>query len=167
MKKKLIVLAHVFPKFKTVKDLVRPLSNKVRFRTSFDSQHVKESQTLVKYAWEHVYHILCLLGGGLIWKTSPLVIFEILRVFVNILIADDKYPVLSCEKLLLLIQIQLPSKWIFLLNFLFRLWNLYQIFNNFKEKVIVIANIFPILQTVKDLVIPLSKKRRFKTFISS
>ena len=46
--------------------------------------------------------------GGLIWKTSPLVIFEILRVFVNILIADDKYPVLSCEKLLLLIQIQLP-----------------------------------------------------------
>ena len=35
------------------------------------------------------------------------------------------------------------------LNFLFLLWNLHQIFNIFKQKMIVIANVFPRLQTVK------------------
>ena len=44
----MIVIANVFRKLQTVKDLVRPLSKKSRFRTPFDSQHVKGSQTLVK-----------------------------------------------------------------------------------------------------------------------
>ena len=35
------------------------------------------------------------------------------------------------------------------LKFLFRLWNLHQIFNIFKKKIIVIANLFPRLQTAK------------------
>ena len=49
-KKKKIVRANVFPKLQTVKDLVRPLSKKRRFRTSFNSQHVRGSQTFVKSA---------------------------------------------------------------------------------------------------------------------
>ena len=49
-KKRKIVIASVFPKLLTVIDLVRPLSRICRFRTSFDSQHVKGSQTLVKSA---------------------------------------------------------------------------------------------------------------------
>ena len=44
----MIVRANVFPNLQTVKDLVRPLTKKRRFRTHFDSQHVKESQTLEK-----------------------------------------------------------------------------------------------------------------------
>ena len=43
-------IATVFPKLETVKDLVRPLSKKYRFRTFLDSQHVKGSQTLVNSA---------------------------------------------------------------------------------------------------------------------
>ena len=39
-------------------------------------------------------------------KISPLVLSEILEVFVNILTADDKYPVQDCEKLRLPIQMQ-------------------------------------------------------------
>ena len=35
------------------------------------------------------------------------------------------------------------------LNFLFHLWNLHQILNIFEKKIIVIANVFPRLQTVK------------------
>ena len=50
LKKKMIVIATLFRKLQTVKDLVRPLSKKHRFRTPFDSQHVKGSQTLVKSA---------------------------------------------------------------------------------------------------------------------
>ena len=42
----MIVIATLFWKVQTVKDLVRPLSKKHRFRTPFDSQHVKGSQTV-------------------------------------------------------------------------------------------------------------------------
>ena len=45
----MIVMANVFPKIQTIKDLVRPLSKKIHFRTPFDSKHVQGSQTLVKF----------------------------------------------------------------------------------------------------------------------
>ena len=44
----MIVIATLFRKLQTVKDLVRALSKKHRFRAPFDSQHVKGSHTLVK-----------------------------------------------------------------------------------------------------------------------
>ena len=48
--------ANVLPILKTVKELVRPLSKKRYFKTSLEGQHVKVSQTLLKYSWEHFYH---------------------------------------------------------------------------------------------------------------
>ena len=48
--KKEIVIANVFLNIQTFKYFVGPLSKKRCFRTSFTSQHVKESQTLVKSA---------------------------------------------------------------------------------------------------------------------
>ena len=44
----MIGVATLLGKLQGVKDFVRPLSKKHRFRTPFDSQHVKGSQTLVK-----------------------------------------------------------------------------------------------------------------------
>ena len=38
-----------FPNY-GLEDLVKPLSKKRRFRTSFDSEHVKGSKTIVKSA---------------------------------------------------------------------------------------------------------------------
>ena len=61
MNKKLILIATLFRKLQTVKDLVRPLFKKHRFRTPLDSQHVKGSQTFVKSAREHFHHIFSLL----------------------------------------------------------------------------------------------------------
>ena len=56
--KKMLVMTNVFPKLKTVKDVVRHMSKKPCFRTRFGIQHVKESnKRLVKCAWEHFYHI--------------------------------------------------------------------------------------------------------------
>ena len=49
-KKKKIVIANVFPKLQTVKNLLRALTKKRRFRTSFESQHLKGSQSLMKQA---------------------------------------------------------------------------------------------------------------------
>ena len=46
----MIVIATLFRKLQTGKDLFRPLSKNLRFRTRFDRQHVKWSQTLAKAA---------------------------------------------------------------------------------------------------------------------
>ena len=42
----MIGIATLFRRTQAVKNLFRPLSEKHRFRTPFDSQHVKGSQTL-------------------------------------------------------------------------------------------------------------------------
>ena len=55
----------------------------------------------------------------------------------------------------------------FFFNFLLHLWNPYQIFNILEKKMIVIANVFLKLETVKILVRPLSKKHRFRTRFDS
>ena len=48
----------------------------------------------------------------------------------------------------------------FFINFLFHFRNLHYILNILKDKMIVVANVFPKLQTVEILVISLSKKCR-------
>ena len=89
----MIVIANVFPKLEIVKNFVRTLSKKRRFRKGFESQLVKASQILAKSPWEHFYHAFSSFWGKLIWKMSLLVIDQILGVFVNTLSADAKYPV--------------------------------------------------------------------------
>ena len=103
----MIDIANVRPILKTVKDLVRPLSKKRRFKTSLEGQHVKGSQTLVKSSWEQFYHIFPSLSGEMIWKVSLLLKLEIFGVSVNTLTADDKYPVRDCVNLQFVIQTQL------------------------------------------------------------
>ena len=56
LKKKQIVIANVFPKLLTVKELARALSKKHCFRTFFESEDVKGSQTLVKFGWHDFCH---------------------------------------------------------------------------------------------------------------
>ena len=102
-----IVIVNVFAKWETVKDLVRPLSKKRCSRISFDRQHVKGSQTLVKSAWEDSYQIFPSLWGEMIWKIGPLLKFEIIGVFLNTLTADYKYRVPDCENFPFLLQMQL------------------------------------------------------------
>ena len=57
LKKKMMVIAIVFPKLQTVIILVRALSKKPRFKKRFDSQHVKVSQILVKSPSEQFSHL--------------------------------------------------------------------------------------------------------------
>ena len=63
----------------------------------------------------------------LIWKMSPLVLWEILGVFVKTLTADGMYPIQGCENFQLPIQMQLSQKKELFLTFLFHFWNLHQI----------------------------------------
>ena len=106
-KKKKIVIGNVFPKLATVQVLVTPLTIQRRLKTSFNSQHVKRFQPLVKSSWGRFYHIFSSLCGEIIWKTSPWLKFGIIGLFVNTWTADYKYPVSDCENLGFPIQIQL------------------------------------------------------------
>ena len=54
-----------------------------------------------------------------------------------------------------------------ILNFLFHFWNLHQILNSFKKKMMVLANVFSNIQTVKNILTPLCKKLRFGTRFKS
>ena len=84
--------------------------------------------------------------------------------FVDTLTASDKYPVTICSSLLK--RNYLKKEKLFV-DFLFHLSNLHQILKIFKKNLIVKANIFPRLQTLKDLVRPLSKKDRLRTSVRS
>ena len=44
----MMVIANVFPKLQTVKNVVRPLFEKGSFGTHFDTQHDKVSEILAK-----------------------------------------------------------------------------------------------------------------------
>ena len=93
---------------------------------------------------------------------SLLVSDEILGIFVYLLNADGKYPVQGFDKLQLRSQMQLSGEEKTFFNFLFHFWNLHQISNIFKKKMIFLANVFPKLQTVKILVRPLFKNGHFR-----
>ena len=95
--KKKIVIPNIFPKLQTVEKLVRAISDKHRFRTSFDSQHVKDSQILKKFSWEHFYHIFSSFWVEMISKISTLLKFESVAVFLKTLTVDHKYPVPDCK----------------------------------------------------------------------
>ena len=55
----------------------------------------------------------------------------------------------------------------FILNSLFHFWIQHQILNILKKNMIVVANVFPKLMTVKLLVRPLTKKRCVRTRFDS
>ena len=146
-----MVIANVFSKLQTVKILVRPLSKNRSFRRRFDSQHVKVVQIIAKYPSEHSDHLFSALWAKLIWKMSPLVFGEIFCVFVDTLPADSKYPIEHYKDLRLPIQMQLSEKRKrFSEFFFFFISGIYIKFQTFwKKKIMLIANVFPKLQTVK------------------
>ena len=154
----MIVIANVCPKLQTLKILVRPLSNKRCFRKRFDSQHVQVPEILPKSPWEQFCQVFSSFWGKLIWKKSPLVLDEILGVFGDTLTADGRYPVQYCENLLLTIQMPLSEKRKFFSEFFVPLLKFTSNFKHFVKRMIVIANVFPILQTIKNLLRSLSKK---------
>ena len=110
LEKKMTLIAYIFWKLQTANNLVGPMSKTRRFRTPFDRENVKGTQTFVKSAWQRLYHIFSSLWEKPTWKMSLFVICQILGHFVNTLTADDKYSFCNCEILQQLIQMQLPKK---------------------------------------------------------
>ena len=109
------------------------MSKNPSFGTPLDSQDIKESQILLKSAWQDFYHVFSSLSSFLSRKMSLLVIYELLGLFINTLAANDKYffrIVTNCGN-----QFKcnhLKNKKIFL-NVLLHYWNLHSILNFVKK----------------------------------
>ena len=113
-KKKIRLIPDVFLKLRTTKNLVRSRSKKslveVSFEVSFEKQHRKRSQTLLKFAWQNLYHIYWSLWRQLTFKKFLLVICKISRLFPNTLSPDGKYSLPNRDNLTQPIQMQLSQK---------------------------------------------------------
>ena len=79
----MILIANVFPKLQTVKNVLRPLCKNGPFGTRFDGQHDKVSQILPKSPWELFYHVFSSFWEKLIWNISPVLLGEILGMFLK------------------------------------------------------------------------------------
>ena len=86
------------------------MSKKCRFRVPINKQHGRRAQTLFKSKRQQFYHIYWLLWTLFSLKKSLLVIWKILRLFVNTFNADGKYSVLNRDNLTEPIQMQLWKK---------------------------------------------------------
>ena len=110
LKKNMTLIAEVFPKLRTPKNMVTSMSKKSRFKGSFGKQHGKRAQTLLKFAWQHLYHIYWSLWRQLTCKKSLLVICKISRLFPNTLSGNSKYSLFKRDNLKQPIQMQLSGK---------------------------------------------------------
>ena len=86
------------------------MSKKSRFRGYFDKEYRKRSEALLKSISQHFHHIHCSLARKLCQEKSLLLTCEILGLLVNILAADEKYPVLNRDNLTISVQMQLCEK---------------------------------------------------------
>ena len=104
------LIADVFPKLGTQKNLVRWMPKKCRFKGSFKKQHGKCTQTLLKCQGQLLYHIYWSLLRQLSYKKSLLVICKISRLFINTLSADCKYSLFNRDNLARPIQMRVSRK---------------------------------------------------------
>ena len=160
-KKKMTLIAQIFPTLRTPKNMVRSISKRSRFYWSFGKQHGKRAKTLLKFQWQHPYHIYWSLWRRLTCKKSLLVISRISKLFPNTPSADGKYSLLNWDNLTQHIQMQWSQKqkpfFEFFCGFLKSSLNL----NISKNKMTLIAQIFPTLRTPKNMVRSISKRSRF------
>ena len=139
------------------------MSIKSRFKGSFKKQHGKCAQTLLKFAWQNLYHIYWSLWRQLTCKKSLLVIWKISRLFINTLSADGKYSLFNRDNLKQAIQMQLSGKQKTFSDLFSQFSESDLNFEHFqKKKMSLIAYVFPKVWTPKNLVRSMSKNSRFK-----
>ena len=83
-KKKMSILAKLFPKLMMLKDVATYTYKRSCLRTPFANERVNGFQTLLKSARHHYYPLFSSIRGKLSCKKSSLVCCEILRQFLNV-----------------------------------------------------------------------------------
>ena len=128
------LIPEVFPKLRTPKNIVRSMSKRSRLKGSFGKQHAKRAQTLLKFAWQNLYHIYWSLWRQLTFKKSLLVICKISRLFPDTLSADGKYSLFNRDNLTQPIWMQVSQIQKIFSKFFLDFWNLVQILNILKRR---------------------------------
>ena len=157
------LIANLFRKWRTLKNLVRSMSKKSFFQGSFIKQHSKCAQTFLKCQGQLFYHIYWSLLRQLSHKKSLLLICKIWRLFINTLSADGEYYLFNRDNLTEPIHMQVYRKQKTFSRFFFAFLKSNLNFEHFqKKKMSLIADVFPKLRTQKNLVWSMPKKYRFK-----
>ena len=110
-----------------LKDVATSTSKWSCFRTPFGNEGVNGFQTLLKSQRHHSYLLFSSFGGNVKWKRSRSVWYEILRLFVNALTADDKYSASYMQNLRQQFQTPLSQEEKLFPDFLFHFWNVDEI----------------------------------------
>ena len=103
------LIANVFPKLRTPKNILRSMPKKSPFGVSVQKQHGKCAQILLKFEGQLLHHNYWSQGRQLSYKKSLLQISNISRLFPNTLSADGKYSLLERDNLTKQIQMQLSK----------------------------------------------------------
>ena len=104
------LIAYLFLRLRPAKSVVRYMCKKSPFRLPFQKEHGKRVSALFKSQGQHLYHIYWSMGTQLNFKKSLLVIWKILRLFVNTFCAVDTYSLPKREYLTETIHMQLCEK---------------------------------------------------------
>ena len=110
LKKRMRVLAYLFPKLLFRKDVATETSRKSFFRTPFGNQRVNGFQTPLKVARHHYYPFFPWIWGKYSCERPALLWSGILRLFANTLTADDKYCCRNMQNFLQQLQTLLSQK---------------------------------------------------------
>ena len=109
-KKEMTLIAYLFLRLRSAKNVVWYMCKKSRFRLPFENEHGKRLSDLLKSERQHLHHIYWSMGTELYCKKPLSVICKILRLLVNILSAVDKYSLPNEDNLTHPIQMQLSQK---------------------------------------------------------
>ena len=110
LKRKVTLVAYLFSKLPTVKATVTQMFKYHHFIPPFYGQRVKQCKTLAKSPSEYFYKILLSLWVKLAWKNFLLLIFKLLRVFINTFTDDHKYSFCYIQNHQVLYKMQLCEK---------------------------------------------------------
>ena len=110
LKKRMSVLALLFPKLFFGKEVATETSRRSCFRTPFGNQRVNGFQTQLKVTKHNYYPFFPWILAKLSSKTTALLWSRILRLFANTLTADDKYSCRNMENFLQQFQTLLSKK---------------------------------------------------------
>ena len=108
-------------------DVASYTSKRSCLRTPFANERVNGFQTLLKSARHNYYPLFSSIRGKLSCKKPALVWYEILRLFVNALTADDKYSGTNMQSLSQQFQTPLSRKQKSFCRFLLHFWNVHEI----------------------------------------
>ena len=104
------------------------------FKTPFHNHHVYVSRPLLKSARWHFFPIVSWSWEILCWKRSLILKYEILRLFVNTMTADDNCSSYKTETFLQTIEIQLSKKPKTFFGFFIIFLNFISIFRYFEKR---------------------------------